>query len=81
METVVVERDFEEPVTDSDLLAMAERASGCYENLRVTRVRSYLSLDRKRMVCEYLAPDAESVRNASDRAKIPYVRVWTATTL
>jgi hypothetical protein len=78
MEHVIVERVFTEPVTDADLLAMAERASGCYESLRVRRIRSYMSLDRKRMVCEYEAPDAESVRRASDTARIPYVHVWTA---
>jgi hypothetical protein len=78
MEHVIVEREFAEPVTDEALQAMAERASGCYERLSVTRVRSYVSLDRKRMVCEYLAPDAESVRLASDRAQIPYARIWTA---
>jgi hypothetical protein len=81
MEHVMVEREFSEPVTDEQLNAMAERAGGCYGRLNVTRVRSYMSLDRKRMVCEYLAPDAESVRQASERAQIPYVRIWTATVI
>jgi molybdenum-dependent DNA-binding transcriptional regulator ModE len=30
------------------------------------------------MVCEFEAPDAESVREACRAAGIPYERVWTA---
>jgi len=81
MERVIVERNFTEPLTDEIIQAMDQRASGCYGSWRVRRVRTYISRDRKRTICEYEAPDAESVRRASDAAGIPYSHVWTADVL
>jgi hypothetical protein len=40
--------------------------------------RSSLAMDKLRMVCEFEAPDAESVREAFRTAGIPYERAWTA---
>jgi hypothetical protein len=41
-------------------------------------MRSYLSLDRKRMVCEFEAPDAEAVRASYRSAGVAFDRVWSA---
>jgi hypothetical protein len=45
---------------------------------RVKLLRTFLSCDRLRMICEYLAPDAESVREANTQAGLPFERIWTA---
>jgi len=45
----------------------------------VTFIRSYFSKDRKRMICEYEAPDAEAVRRLQRTASMPFERIWTAT--
>jgi hypothetical protein len=78
MENVVAERVFDEPVTAERLHAMAEEGRWCLEQNRTTAVRTYLSLDGRRMVCLFTAPDAEAVRRVNRQAQIPLVRAWTA---
>ena len=43
---------------------------------RVTFLRTFFSLDCRRMLCLYQAPDAESVRLAQRQAGMPLERVW-----
>jgi uncharacterized protein DUF4242 len=40
------------------------------------QVRSYLSVDRLRMICLYQAPDVESVRTAQHHAHLPADDLW-----
>jgi hypothetical protein len=40
--------------------------------------RSYLAKDRKRMICEFEAADAEQVRESARSAGVPFDRCWTA---
>lgn len=81
MEHVIVERAFAEPVDIKVLIEAAREHISCYELRRVTLLRSLLAPDGKRMICEYLAPDAESVRQANESAGLPYERIWTARVL
>jgi hypothetical protein len=81
METVVVERSFEQPVDVEAVVASEKRAHWCMELHNVTFVQSYISPDRLRMICVYKGPDAESVRIANTTAKLPFDRVWTASLL
>jgi Nickel responsive protein SCO4226-like len=74
--TVVVERSFEAAVTLEELQAREDAAAWCMEQHQVTFLRTFFSLDRKRMICLYSAPDAESVRVAQKQAKMPVERVW-----
>ena len=41
-------------------------------------MRSYLSLDRKRMICEFEAADAEQVRESYRSAGVNFDGVWAA---
>jgi hypothetical protein len=75
---IVVERSFATPQTDADMSAVADRERGCLDIYRVTWKRSLLSDDRRRMICEYEAPDAESVRRVQRQADAEFQRVWTA---
>lgn len=79
MATVVVERSFETPIDFETLQEMEDRFSWCLEENGIRFVHTYFSLDRRRMTCIYDAPDAEAVRRVSDRAKMPYDRIWSAT--
>jgi len=72
---VLVERSFPQPVAFEDVRA---RGASCLEAHRVRFLRSYFSRDRRRMVCLYEAPDAESVRFAQEKAGVPYETAWTA---
>jgi len=79
MASVIVEYSFAEPVSDEALAQMAQRFDPCLEIRNGAWVRSSLSGDRKRMVCEFDAPDADSVREALRSAGISFERVWPAT--
>ena len=73
---VLVERSWDEPVELDDIQAIEDAGAWCLENHNVRFVRTYFSSDRRRMVCLYQAPDAESVRLAQRQAEMPVDRVW-----
>lgn len=50
----------------------------CYAQLNVEWIRSYISFDRTRIVCELNAPDAEVIRESHRKFGIPFDRVWSA---
>jgi len=76
MEWVVVERDLPVGVTVERLIELAEEA--CLDLYGVTAIRSYLSSDRRRMICIFQAPDAEAVRTTLNATPLPPNRVWTS---
>lgn len=78
METVIVERVFEQPLTTEDLEARLRTPSGCHSAHRVRFVRTLLSADGLRAICEYEAPDAEAVRAVNRQLNVPFERIWTA---
>ncbi|UVK49441.1 DUF4242 domain-containing protein (plasmid) [Mesorhizobium sp. AR07] len=77
----VVERSFAQPYSDADLNADLVREKPCLEMYGVTWSRSVLAADRLRMICEYDAPDAESVRKAQRQAGKAFERVWPGNVL
>jgi hypothetical protein len=81
MEHVIAERLFAEPITGEMIEAMMRENRACLTSHRVRHLRSYISPDGRRTICEYEAPDAEAVRALSERLGVPYERVWTATIL
>jgi hypothetical protein len=78
MARVIVEQVYAEPMTDEALAAFAKRIDPCLEVRSGTWRRSAVSSDRRRMTCEFEAPDAESVREAYGVAGLPYERIWSA---
>jgi hypothetical protein len=78
MERLVVENTFELPLTDEARQEWSRRIGPCLQAYGARWARSYLSRDRKRMICEFEAPDAEAVRTAVRNAGLPYDRVWAA---
>ncbi len=78
MSRVIVERNFDMPQSDEDMAAVANRERPCLEIYGVAWKRSLLSSDRRRMVCEYDAADAESVRTVQREAKANFDRIWVA---
>jgi hypothetical protein len=77
MAHVIMEQTFESPLTDEDLGRFASRLDDCLELRRGAWVRSYVAADRKRMICEFEAPDAQSVREALHSAELAFDRVWS----
>lgn len=76
---VVVLRCFDDPVAIEDIQALEDAGAWCLEARSVKFIRSFFSLDRKRMLCLYHAPDAESVRQAQQQADMPLEKVWAIT--
>ncbi len=78
MARVMVEQTFDEPMTDERYAAFAKKVDPCLELRNGMWRRSTLAVDKLRMVCEFEAPDAESVREAFRTSAIAYERAWTA---
>ncbi len=55
---------------------VADRERPCLSAYNVAWKRSLISTDRKRMVCEYEAPDAETLRRIQREAGAQFERVW-----
>jgi len=73
---VLVERRFDEPVTLLEIQAIEDAGIWCLETRNVSFVRTFFSVDQKRMICLYRAPDAESVRQAQRQAGVPFDEAW-----
>jgi hypothetical protein len=78
MPSIIVERTFASPPSDEDLTAAGIRERPCLAMYGVAWKRSLLSADRLRMVCEYDAGDAESVRKVQREAGNGFDRAWLA---
>jgi hypothetical protein len=78
MEHLLVEKTFATPVTDEEIKRIGQRLDPCLEAHGARWMRSYVSRDRRRMVCVFEAPDAEMVRLSHRSAGVPFDRVWSA---
>lgn len=76
MTRIVVERTFDTPQSDADMEKVANRESPCLAAYQATWKRSLISADRKRMICEYEAADAETLRRIQREAGAQFDRVW-----
>jgi hypothetical protein len=74
----MVEQSFTEPLTDERYGAFAKQLDPCIEMRNGAWRRSAVSRDKLRVVCEFEAPDAESVREAYRASGVPFERVWAA---
>ena len=78
MAHLIVEQTFETPLTDEAHAQLGTRLDSCLEAYGARWMRSYLSTDRLRMVCEFEAADAESVRQSYRSAGVRFDRAWPA---
>jgi hypothetical protein len=78
MPLVVVERTFEDAVDPAELQSKEDSGAWCLEQHDVKFLRTFISGDRKRYLCVYEAPDAESVRLSQKMVDMPVDRVWLA---
>jgi hypothetical protein len=75
LEVVLVE--YELPAA-AEVEPFARRLDRCLELRGARWMRSYLTLDGRRAICEFEAPDAESVREAFRSAGRAFERAWVA---
>lgn len=77
MAILIVEQTFEVPLTDEEHDRLKKRLDPCLDRHGGRWMRSYISADRKRVLCEFEAADAEAVRASYRGADVPFERVWT----
>jgi hypothetical protein len=75
---VLVERDFADPVDFAAVQALEDAGSWCLDQHHIRFLGTFFAKDRRRMICLYAAPDAESVRLTNRRLKLPFERAWAA---
>jgi hypothetical protein len=78
VERIVLEREFEEPLTAADVRKLAA-GTRCLKLYRVKPICSYLMPGGRRMVCIFEAPDAEALRSVSRVNDFRSATVWAAT--
>jgi hypothetical protein len=78
MTFLIMEKEFDPPLSAEAHDAEARRLDPCLDAHGVRWIRSYISTDRRRMICEFEAADAEAVRNSFRSAGVAFVRVWAA---
>lgn len=76
---VVVEYEFDPPITDEGLKSMSVALAPCVNARNIHHLRSLIAGDGRRGYCELEAPDAETVREAYRSARVPFRSVWSAT--
>jgi hypothetical protein len=54
----------------------ATRLDPCLAARDARWVQTYLSVDRRRIVCEFEAPDADALREALRSADVRFERAW-----
>lgn len=74
----IIEGSYDEPFTEDEWDESNRLLSPCYEERGVRWIRSFVSLDRRRTICQLRSPDAESIRESYRRFSFPFDRVWTA---
>jgi len=78
MAVLVLEHSFDPPITPEQLTESARLLDRCLEVHGAKWRRSYVSKDRKRMICEFEAADAESVRESARSAGVTFDACWIA---
>jgi hypothetical protein len=78
MAIVVVEYTFDPPMDDAAFNSAMQKSGWCFESQQARWLMSLLGQDRRRRLCIFDAPDAESVRRAYHLAGVPIDRAWTA---
>lgn len=78
---VVVECEYDAPFDKKAWYAADLRLLPCLEANGAKWIRSQVSLDGRRTICEFEAPDAEAVRSAYRRTAVAFKRVWVSEVL
>jgi hypothetical protein len=78
MQTIVLERQQDEPATTEYLEGMRTKAEACFEINDVVRKATYVSEDGKRFICLFEARDLQSVKRSLESVGMDYEHLWIA---
>jgi hypothetical protein len=76
MAHIVLERSYTPPINEERFAAMARESADCMPLYRVDWQESLFALDGSRLVCRFLAPDAEAVRSMARTDPTPNKTAW-----
>lgn len=80
MVPVIFDSDYEQPITLSDMLNSERTDRWCMELHACAGLIHGVSMDARRALCIYEAPDAQAVRRVVEHFGNPgFLRTWTAT--
>jgi hypothetical protein len=79
MPFLIVEYDHDPPLTDERLSVVSAALNPCLDVRGIKRLRSWISQDRRRGLCEFYAPDAASVQEAYRSADVGFSKIWAGT--
>lgn len=74
----IIEGSYDEPFTEEEWDKSNRLLFPCYEEQGVRWIRAFVSLDRRRTICQLRSPDAESICELYHRLGLPFERVWCA---
>lgn len=77
MVRVLVEKIFESPISQEKWNQDIAIGIPCHNAHNVRWIRSMMSRDRSRAICEFEAPDADTVRRSFRKVGLPFARIWT----
>lgn len=75
---IVIESTYDPPLTDEKMEELEKKLTPCLKARNLTWIRSLVSRDGRRSVCEYQAADAETVREVYRQVGITVQRAWVA---
>ncbi len=75
VQVVLVEHEMP---SEAEAEEVTRRLDRCLELRGARWMRSYVTPDRRRSLCEFEAPDGESVREAFRTAGLSFDRAWVA---
>ena len=79
MTILVLERQFDPPLSKQDVIELAKASGWCFQQYNVRWLGSLLGLDGRKLVCRFEAGDAESVRLALRTLEADMRVLWPAT--
>lgn len=81
MARILVEKIFEPAMTEDRWNRDIEVGIPCHQAHDVQWIRSMMSRDCRFVICEFEAPDAETVRRSFRKAGLPFARIWAVDVL
>jgi len=75
---LILEKEFAAPLSEEQHDGESQALDSCLTAHGVRWLRSFIASDRRRMICEFEAADAEAVRSSFRSAGVGFVRVWAA---
>ncbi|MBS1150229.1 MAG: hypothetical protein H6Q89_1927 [Myxococcaceae bacterium] len=81
MHQIVVEHLYDPPLTEVEMSAEFERLLPLLKTHDFRRLRSWVADDGERGLDEFEGPDVQTLADLYQRAKVPFVRMWSGTLL